>query len=80
MTIKVCTRWPQSVAVLNNCLLPWIQGWLCMLLAASGIPFLQPQFSSCRPVTATESLKLDCVSAFDPRDGQDRMVIMHTYG
>ena len=52
-----------------------------MLLAASGIPSLQPRFSSYRPVTATESLKLDRVCAFVSRDdGKDRMVIEHTYG
>jgi hypothetical protein len=51
-----------------------------MLLAASGIPSLQPRFSSYRPVTTTESLKLDFVSTFVSRDGKDGMVIVHTYG
>lgn len=70
-------RWPQSVTVSHNRTLPWIRGWLCKLLAASGTPSSPPQFSSCRPVRATESLQLDRVSAFVSRDGRGRTAIVH---
>lgn len=67
-----------NLTILYDWMLPWIQGWLCMLLVASGTLSLQPRFSFYRPVTTTKKLKLESASAFVSSSVQCRMTIAHT--